>query len=133
MKDQAKTILKHLNALKRDISSRNYNDAEETVEDIGAAFNKLRSIAGAILRRQNTSSANFNKEIAGNKQGPGMRHANDSETIGINGNITRYATEYAKRFRKFTEVSNPFSTPYVEKLGELVREASDFCRQIISE
>jgi hypothetical protein len=112
---------------------RVFNDAEETVEDIGAAFNKLHSIAGAILRRQNTSSANFNKAIAGNKEGSGMRRGNDSETILINGNITRRATEYAKRFRKFTEVSNPFSTPYVEKLGELVREASDFCRQIISE
>lgn len=125
--------MKSLNALKRDISAREFNDAEVTIENIVDDFGKFRSLSVNNAIRQNTSSATFNRAIAGNKEGPGMRRANDDETTGINSNITRSALDYARRFRKFTETSTPFSSPHIEELGELVREATDFCRRIISE
>lgn len=125
--------MKSLNTLKRDISAREFNDAEVTIENIVDDFGKFRSLSVNNAIRQNSNSATFNRAIAGNKEGPGMRRENDNETNMINYNITKSAYEYAKRFKKFTETSTPFSSPNIEKLGELVREATDFCRRIISE
>jgi len=125
--------MKELNSLKRDISAREFNDAENTIEDLVDDFYKFQKLASSLAFRQDTASAKFNIAVAGNRQGPGMRRTNDAETNEINSHITKSATDYARRFRKFTEVSNPFSSPYIEKLGELVREATDFCRRIISE
>ena len=125
--------MKELNSLKRDISAREFNDAENTIEDLVDDFYKFPKLSSTLALRQNSNSARFNRAITGNREGSGMRRANDAETVEINENIRRSAIDYARRFLKFTEVSNPFSSPYIEKLGELVREATDFCRCIISE
>ena len=62
-----------------------------------------------------------------------MRRANDLDTKETNANIMSSARHYEESFKKFTEMSTPFSSPNIEKLGELVRKATDFCKRIISE